>query len=98
MSKANVQAVGEQMTATKFPRVVNQFLERESNCRIEGRDDCAGTRADDDVDGNVVSDKLLQDSEVAGTAQASAAEHHCDANRRIDITLMETADSSEKLR
>jgi hypothetical protein len=94
VSEADVQAVSEQMPATKFPRVANQFIERESDRRIEGGDNCAGAGAHDDVDRNVVRDKLLKHPHMARTAQSSAAEHHCDANRRIDITLMGTADCS----
>jgi putative intracellular protease/amidase len=97
-SETDVQTVGKQMPATKFPRIANQVIQGESDRRIEGGDDCAGAGAHDDVDGNVVSDKLLQHSQMPRTAQSSAAEHHCDANRRIDITLMGTADSSENLR
>src|SRR5262245_56244602 len=73
VSKADIQAVGEQMAASKFPCVANKFVEGESDCCIEGRDNCAGARADDDVDGNVVGDKLLKDPDVTCAAQASAA-------------------------
>jgi hypothetical protein len=61
------------MAATKFPRVANQFIEGEPDCRIESSDNRAGARADDDVDGNVVRDKLLKDPDVTCAAQASAA-------------------------
>ena len=64
--------MGQQMAATKFPRVAKQFIEGEPDCRIKGSDNCAGARADDDVDGNVVRDKLLKDPDVTCAAQASA--------------------------
>jgi hypothetical protein len=61
------------MPATKFPRIANQFIEGKSDCRIERSDNGAGARADDDVDGNVVRDKLLKNPDVTRAAQASAA-------------------------
>src|SRR5262249_5699782 len=89
VSETDVQAMGKEMAATKFPRVANQFIERESDRRIVGSDNCASARADDDIDGNVVFDKLLKDPEVTCAAQASTAENHRNADCRSGIASME---------
>jgi hypothetical protein len=98
VSETDVQTVSKQVAATKFPRVANQFIEREPDRRIESGDYRAGARADNDVDRNVVRDKLLKDPDMTCTAQPSAAEHHRNADRRVGIALMGAADSSQKLR
>ena len=85
-SETDVQAMCKQMAATKFPRVANQFIERESDRRVVGSDNCARARADDDVNRNLVRDKLLKDPDVTCAAEASAAQHHRNANTR-DIFL-----------
>jgi hypothetical protein len=96
VSETDVQAVGKQVAATKFSCVAKQFIERESDCGIVGSNNCARARADDDVDGDVVRDKLLQDADVTCAAEASAAQHHRDANCRICIRLMGVADSGQR--
>src|SRR5262245_42141698 len=96
MSEANVQTVGEQMTATKCLRIADQLIERESDRRIVGGDDSAGARANNDIDRNAVTDELLKDSDMACAAQSSTAHHYGDANRRV--CPMDAADSSEGLR
>ena len=87
--------MGKQMAAAKFLRVANQLIERESDRRVVGSDNCARARADDNVDGNVVADKLLKDPDMTCTTQPSTAQHHRDANCRIRIRLMGAADSSQ---
>ncbi len=96
VSEANVQTVGEEMTATKCLRVADQLIERESNRRIVRRDDCARARANDDIDGNVVGDELLKHSDMPCAAQSSTAHHHGDASRRV--CPMKSSDSSWGLR
>ena len=98
VSETDVQAMGQQMAATKFPRITNQFIEGKADCRIEGSDNGAGARADDDVDRNLMRDELLKDPDVTCAAQASATEDHRDANGRSGIALMGAADSSQRLR
>jgi hypothetical protein len=98
VSETDVQTVGKQVAAAKFPRVANQFIERESDRRIEGSDNRAGARPDDDVDGNAVRDQLLKDPDVTCAPQTSAAEYHRDANWRIRIASIGEADSSQRLR
>lgn len=71
--------MGQHMSPTKVLSVGDELVEREANRGIVGRDDSAGARADDDVDGNPVRDELLQDPDVSGAAQSSAAEHHADS-------------------
>jgi hypothetical protein len=85
VSESDVQAVGKEMAATKFPRVTNQFIERESNRGIVGSDNRASARADDGIDRNVVFDKLLKDTDVTCATQASTAQHERDANWRIRL-------------
>jgi hypothetical protein len=94
VSETNVQAMGKEMSATEFPCVANQFIERKSDRRIVGSDNCASTRADDGIDGNVVFDKLLKDPDVTCATQASTAENDGDAYCRIGIASMGAADSS----
>ena len=96
MSEANVQTVGEEMTATKCSRIADQFIERESDRGIVGGDHRARARADDDIDGDGVSDELLKDSDMSCAAQSSTAHHDGDANCRV--CPMDAADSSEGLR
>jgi hypothetical protein len=97
VSETDVQAMGQQMAAAKFPRIANQFIEGKSDCRIEGSDNGAGARADDDVDRNIVRDELLKDPDVPRAAQASPAEYDRDTNGRSGIALTGTADSSQRL-
>jgi hypothetical protein len=73
VSKTDVQAVGKQMAASKFPGIADQLIERESDGRIVGSNYCTRARADDDVDGNVVGDELLKDADMTRTTQPSAA-------------------------
>ena len=83
--KPDVQTMGQQMSPTKVLGVGDEFVEREANRRIVGRDNGAGARSDDDVDGDAVRDELLKNPDVAGAAQASATQHHGDSRRRARI-------------
>ena len=95
-SEANVQTVGEEMTATKCSRIADQFIERESDRGIVSGDDCARARANDHIDGNAVSDELLKDSDMPCAAQSATAHHYGYANCRV--CPVDAADSSEGLR
>ena len=63
-------------------RVANQFVDRQTDGRVVRRDDSTRTRSDDDVDRDVVLDELVQDAHVACAAQAAAAQHEPDPDRR----------------
>jgi hypothetical protein len=83
--KPDVQTMGQQMSPTKVLGVGDEFVEREANRRIVSRNNGAGARSDDNVDGDAVRDELLKNSDVAGTAQTSAAQHDGDAHLRARI-------------
>jgi hypothetical protein len=93
--ETSVQTVGEEMTSAKCLCVADQFIERESDRGIVSGDNCAGARANNDIDGNGVGDELLKDADMACAAQSSATHHHGDANRRV--CSRGTADSSQGL-
>jgi hypothetical protein len=83
--ESHVQAVRHQMSAAKASCISDQLIECEANRRIVGGNNGTRTRAYDDVDRNVMRDELLQDAEVTGAAQPSAAEHEADPNRRLRV-------------
>lgn len=80
LTESNSEAMGNHMAATERPGIRNEFIERQTNGSIVRRHDGAGTRANDDVDRDPVSDELLQDAKVTGAAQTSSAEHESNAN------------------
>jgi hypothetical protein len=67
-SETNVQTVGEEMTSAKCLCVADQFIERESDRGIVSGDNCAGARANEDIDGNGVGDELLKDADMTCAA------------------------------
>jgi hypothetical protein len=80
LTESNTEAMGNHMAATESPGICNELVERQANSSIVRSHDGAGTRANDDVDRDPVSDELLQDAKVAGAAQTSSAEHESNAN------------------
>src|SRR5688572_23991567 len=67
-----VEAVCHQMAATKVARISDQLIELETDRGIVRCDNGARAGTDDDVDGNLAVDELLQDAEVTCAAQTSS--------------------------
>src|SRR4029450_11202225 len=63
------------MAPAEMPRIRHQLVKRETHRCVVGCDNRASARSDDDVDGNVVGNKLLQHTDLAGAARAAARPH-----------------------
>jgi hypothetical protein len=98
LMESDVQAVRNQMTSTEDARVGDQLFEREADRGIVSGDNGASARADNDIDGNIVRDELLQHADVTGAAQASTAEHHPHTNGRARILHVRATGSSQGAR
>jgi len=82
VTESNVEAMSDQMSATKAVSVRDQFVERETDGGVVCGNDGSGARADDDVDGNLVGSQLSKDAKMTGSTQSPAAQHDANANRR----------------
>jgi hypothetical protein len=63
--------------------ISEQLIECEANRRVVGGNNGTRARSGDNVDRHVMRDDLLQDAEVSGAAQTSAAEREADSNRSL---------------
>jgi hypothetical protein len=79
--ESDIQTVRDQMPATEDARIADELLDRETDRGIVCGHNGTRARADDEVDGNLVSDELLKNSDMAGAAEASAAQHKTDTRR-----------------
>jgi len=81
ITEMHVEAVGQKVSAAKRLGIGDQLVELESDCRIVGAHDRAGTDADDRMNANTVTNELSKHTNVSGTAQAASAQHDAYVNR-----------------
>ena len=79
-TQAHVDAMGQEVPPSKLLGVSDQFIERQADGGIVGCHNRPRARSNDDIDGDVVVDQLLQHAHMAGAAQAAATQHETDAN------------------
>jgi hypothetical protein len=93
--KSNIHTVRDKVPSTDVARIADELLDCETNRGVVRGHNCTRARADDHVDGNVVSDQLLKHSDVAGAAEPSAPQHKADTHRRIQSSFVRMAELSD---
>lgn len=81
--QSHAQTVGHEVSAAEARRVSDEVVHGQPNGSVIGRDNRAGAGPDDNVDGYVVLDELLEHAHVACAAQPATTQHEADANWRV---------------
>ena len=79
-AEVHIEAVGEQMTATKRARIGDQIVNIQADGRVVRPDDGARARADDDVHRDPVANECAKHADVGGPAQTTRAQHDANSN------------------
>jgi len=81
MVEMDVDAVGEEVPAPKPFRILDEFIELESDRREIGGNDRTGADAHDSIDGHAVPNQLTEHADVRRTTEAAGAQNGGNPNR-----------------
>ena len=73
----------DHVPAAEMAGIPDEFVEREPNRGVVRGHNRARARANDHVDGDVVSDQLFKNSDVASATKPSAAQNKGDTRSRV---------------